>query len=155
MKPTSKKSFIIYTDILAQIQLLSDEEAGIVFKAILQYNMTGEKLQSDNRVVNVVLACLITQIDHNTQKYEQIREKRSAAGKKGNEKRWHQTTPCTSEKNKDSTEATEAPITPQQHDQQHPDHEKRIEKGKKKFMESILPYTSKYDREMLYDFNSC
>ena len=104
MKPTSKKSFIIYTDFINQMQLLSDEEAGIVFKAILQYNLTGEKPHSDNRIVDVVLTGLITQIDHNTQKYEQIREKRSEAGKKGNEKRWHQTTPSTSEKNNDNPE---------------------------------------------------
>ena len=152
MKPTSKKSFIIYTDFINQMQLLSDEEAGIVFKAILQYNLTGEKPHSDNRIVDVVLTGLITQIDHNTQKYEQIREKRSEAGKKGNEKRWHQTTPSTSEKNNDNSETKEEPISSQQHDKKCPDHEKRIEKNKEKFIDTINPYANKYDREMLNDF---
>ena len=34
MKTAAKKSFILYTEINTQLQLLSDEEAGMVFKAI-------------------------------------------------------------------------------------------------------------------------
>ena len=151
MKPTSKKSFIIYTDFLAQLQLLSNEEAGIVFKFILQYNQTGEKPHCDNRVVDVLLTGLITQIDRDAQKYEQIREKRSAAGKKGNEIRWKKTS-ITSEKNSDSEDASEKTVSLNHHDKNRPEQEKRIEKGKMKFIETMAPYANKYDREMLNDF---
>ena len=90
MKTAAKKSFILYTEINTQLQLLNDEEAGMVFKAIVTYNLTGEKPMSDNKAVNVVLAGVFAQMKRDRRKYQQICAQRSLAGRKGSEKRWHQ-----------------------------------------------------------------
>lgn len=89
MKTTAKKSFILYTEINAQLRMLNDEEAGMLFKAIVSYNLTGIHPTTDNKAVNVVLSGIIYQLDRDQLKYQQICEKRSIAGKKGNEIRWH------------------------------------------------------------------
>lgn len=140
MKTTAKKSFVLYTEIDAQLRVLSDEEAGMVFKAIVSYNLTGTRPSTDNKAVNVVLSSIIYHLDRDQLKYQQTCEKRSMAGKKGNEIRWHK-------KEKTSTEqktSTEKSPTP--------NHEERITKSKERFIKAMEPYSEKYDRQMLNDF---
>ena len=124
MKTTTKKSFILYTEIGSQLQLLSDEEAGMVFKALVSYNLTGEKAESDNKAVNVMLAGIISQMERDTKKYQQICDQRALAAAKRSEKRI----------------------------QKKEDHEDRISKSKDCFIKAMEPYTEMYDRQMLNDF---
>ncbi len=72
MATTKSNSFIVYCDLNDQLQLLSDEEAGIVFKNIIGYSLTGQLCLTDNKAVNVVLVGMATQIDRNKQKYEEV-----------------------------------------------------------------------------------
>ncbi len=65
MATTKSNSFIVYCDLNDQLQLLSDEEAGIVFKTIIGYSLTGQLSLTDNKTVNMVLAGMATQIDRN------------------------------------------------------------------------------------------
>ena len=75
MATTKSNSFVVYCDLNDQLQLLSDEEAGIVFKTIISYSLTGQLCLTDNKTVNVVLASMATQIDRNKQKYEEVSAK--------------------------------------------------------------------------------
>lgn len=78
-----KKSFILFTDRKKEIDMLSDAECGILFKAIFQYIDTGEKLETDNLTLRVLFSFLVSQIDENMEKWETTCKKRSEAGKKG------------------------------------------------------------------------
>ena len=109
MATTKSNSFIVYCDLNDQLQLLSDEEAGIVFKTIIGYGLTGQLSLTDNKAVNVVLVGMATQIDRNKRKYEEVRGKRSAAGKKGNEHRWRHNDSTEAEVSTQAEEKTSAP----------------------------------------------
>ena len=82
----AKKSFILYHDQKEVIDELDDEQAGKLFKAIYDYNV--------NKKVNLAGALKLIFIpfrasfDRDEDKYQQIVEKRSEAGKKGMKKRW-------------------------------------------------------------------
>ncbi len=152
MATTTSNSFIVYCDIKAQLQLLSDEEAGIVFKTIVDYNLTGQLSLTGNKSADLVIVGVATQIERNKRKYEEVRAKRSDAGKKGNLKRWHQN---------DSTEAKH-PAQPAEKTVAHPAEKTSsvgkhtrvasIEDRKKDFIKSMETYTPLYDAAMLNDF---
>lgn len=79
----SKKSFILYAENINQISLLSDEEAGKIFKAVLTYAGTGEITHFDDRLLQIIFTIFQSQIDRNSEKWEETRKKRAEAGKKG------------------------------------------------------------------------
>ena len=49
---------------------------------------TGERLESEDLVVQVLFSVFVSQIDSCNEKWEAIKKKRSEAGKKGMESRW-------------------------------------------------------------------
>ena len=166
MATTKSNSFIVYCDLNDQLQLLSDEEAGIVFKNIIGYGLTGQLSLTDNKAVNVVLVGMATQIDRNKRKYEEVRAKRSAAGKKGNEHRWHHNDSTEAEV---STQAKKKASAPDKgnlgaSDSSIPVKEKKassavkhtrvasVEDRKSDFIKSMEMYTHDYDADMLNDF---
>lgn len=146
MKTTAKKSFVLYTEINAMMRVLSDEEAGMVIKAILSYNLTGIQPTIDNKAVNVVLSGIIDQLDRDHLKYQQICEKRSMAGKKGNEIRWHKKEKTSTEQKNSTEQKTSSVKRPTLN------HEERITKSKERFIKAMEPYSEMYDRQMLNDF---
>lgn len=81
MKDT-KKGFIIYANNNEQITLLSNEEAGILFKnlMLLANNLP---LLDMPPVVNMAFSFISQQVARDTEKWLEIREKRSQAGKLG------------------------------------------------------------------------
>ena len=83
----TKKSFILFTDRKKEIDMLSDAQCGVLFKAILRYADTGERLESDDLVVQVLFSVFASQIDSCNEKWEAIKKKRSEAGKKSGESR--------------------------------------------------------------------
>lgn len=88
----AKRSFILYHDQKEVIDELSDEQAGKLFKAIYEYNVNKKIILSG--ALKVVFIPFKTSFDRDQEKYSEIVEKRSEAGKKGMEKRW--------DKNKDN-----------------------------------------------------
>ena len=83
----NKKSFLLYCDLIHTVQKLSDEQAGKLFKHVLEYvndlNPTTEDLLTE-----VCFEPIKQSLKRDLQKYEQIRKKKSEAGKKGMAKRW-------------------------------------------------------------------
>ena len=83
----TKKSFVLFTDRKKEINMLSDAQCGVLFKAILRYADTGERLESDDLVLQVLFSVFASQIDSCNEKWEAIKKKRSEAGKKSGESR--------------------------------------------------------------------
>lgn len=79
----TKKSFVLFTDRKKEIDMLSDAQCGVLFKAILRYADTGERLESDDLVLQVLFSVFTSQIDECAEKWEEAKRKRIEAGKKG------------------------------------------------------------------------
>ena len=79
---TDKKSFILYTDFLDTLNHLSDEQAGIVFKAIFHWQLYGHLPELDI-TLKLVLTPVVSQFKRDNAKYTAICLKRSIAGSLG------------------------------------------------------------------------
>ena len=78
-----QKSFVLYGDQREHINLLSDEEAGQLFKAVYNYALTHEKPEFGNRCVAMAFSFISLQMDRDAEKYIEVCEHRRTAGKKG------------------------------------------------------------------------
>ena len=79
-----KNSFILYADIISTISLLSNEEAGKLFKLILDYQ-NGIDLQNNSIdfSIKLVLFPIIEQFKRDKNKWESIKNERKEAGRLG------------------------------------------------------------------------
>lgn len=77
-----KNTFILYTDWMKQLEILSMEQRGILFTAIMCYQRE-EALPDMDGVVNMAFSFICADMERNNAKYEAICEKRKAAGLKG------------------------------------------------------------------------
>ena len=83
-----KSSFLIYLDYQEQFDLLTDEEAGRLIKAIIKYEKTGEIPKLDG-MLKMAFSFIKTQLDRDRKKWKEEKQKRSEAGKRGMAKRWN------------------------------------------------------------------
>ena len=91
MAATEEKiSFVLYSSYEEQLNLLSNEQAGELMKAIFVYARTGEK-QCQDPMVTMMLGFISYQMDIDARKYAESKERRreaaSKAGKISAEKR--------------------------------------------------------------------
>ena len=77
----NKKGFVLYADILHTVKYLSDEQAGQLFKHILQY-VNDEEPSNENALINIAFEPIKQQLKRDLNKWENTRKKRSEAGKK-------------------------------------------------------------------------
>ena len=66
------KSIILYLDSAAAIDYLTDEQAGILFKAVLRYGRDGQMLESSDTALTALFTMLCTQIDRDHKKYDVV-----------------------------------------------------------------------------------
>jgi len=78
----AKKSFILYCDMKAPIESLSDEEAGKLFKAVFEYN-NGGVTQELSPAADMAFTFLKQQFARDAEKYEAIVERNRKNGKTG------------------------------------------------------------------------
>ena len=83
----NKKSFLLYCDLIHTVQKLNDQQAGKLFKHVLEY-VNDLNPQTDDILLQVCFEPIRQSLKRDLQKYENIREKKSEAGKKGANKRW-------------------------------------------------------------------
>lgn len=83
MMAQSKSSFVLYADMAQHIALLSDEQAGQLFKGLFVYCRDGNTPTFANGITTMAFSFIAAQIDRDAQKYSETCAKRSAAGKKG------------------------------------------------------------------------
>jgi len=79
---TNKKSFILYADIKTTVDKLNNEYAGKLFKHILAY-VNDENPETDDLLLEIAFEPIKRQFKRDLQKWEQIKSKRSEAGKLG------------------------------------------------------------------------
>lgn len=82
-----KETFIIYAENEENVNDLTDEQAGKLFKALFRAN-AGDETEPDDVAVRMVYRTIRNQIRRTNDKYEETRKTRSDAGKKGAESRW-------------------------------------------------------------------
>lgn len=82
----NKTSFILYSDQRSLINLLSDEQAGVLLKHIFAYVNDENPINTD-QLINVVFEPIKQQFKRDLVKWERTKEGRSAAGKASAEAR--------------------------------------------------------------------
>ena len=87
-----KNSFVLFNDLINTVSILEDEEAGALFKMILNYE-NGRELSQDinceSKQALVAFTFIQRQLDRLDEQYEKTKQARIEAGKKGAEARWH------------------------------------------------------------------
>lgn len=79
----NRKSFVLYADTGVQIDLLSYEQAGILFKQIFDYIRGKEVVQTDDTAVQAIFAGIKNHLDRDHDKYLKKCECNRENGKKG------------------------------------------------------------------------
>lgn len=79
---SKKKSFVLYEDTGNLVELLSDEQAGKVFKSLFAY-ITQKDMPEIDEVAKIVFVSIKNYLDRDTAKYDEICQKRAQFGKKG------------------------------------------------------------------------
>ena len=77
-----KNSFLIYLDYQEQFELLTDEQAGQLIKAIIKYEKTGEITKLEG-MIKMAFSFIKTQLDRDREKYNKKCEKNKENGRKG------------------------------------------------------------------------
>ncbi len=77
-----KNSFILYCNYEEQLNMLNDEQVGQLFRGVFAYMRTGEQHSSDP-MVTMLLSVICHQLDVDSRKYEETKERRKEAGRKG------------------------------------------------------------------------
>ena len=77
-----KTSFVLYTDYLEQIEMLSREQRGDLITAIF-YHVSGMEIPELDGMTNMAFSFIRSRLDKDGEKYQSIVEKRREAGKKG------------------------------------------------------------------------
>lgn len=83
---TNKKSFLLYVDLIHTIEKLPDDYAGKVFKHLLAY-VNDQNPTTDDIVVNIAFEPIKQSLKRDLVRWDEMREKRSKAGKISAEKR--------------------------------------------------------------------
>ena len=82
MKENQNKSFVLYTDYAKHIALLTNEEAGELLKALLEYVEFGKQPQLSGALM-MCFSFIADQIARDKEKYQDVCKKRAEAGRKG------------------------------------------------------------------------
>lgn len=160
------KTFLLYAETAPQIDLLSDEEAGQLFKGLFHYVLDGEELETDNRALAITFASIKSQIDRGAAKYEETCQKRKDAINKRWE-RYKSIQANTNEYNcieENTNVGNNNPIpNPNPNPQIKKESTKKkpidaataaalFEARKEEFYNSLFPFVSQYGREMVRAF---
>ncbi len=78
-----KKSFVMYHDNRKQFEMLTDEQAGKIIKALMAYSENGTIPDFGDQTLQIMFSFMQAQIQRDAEKYEEMCQKRSENGKKG------------------------------------------------------------------------
>ncbi len=84
----SKKSFILYCDLIHTLEKMPDDKAGQLFKHILRYVNDLDPV-TDDLIVNLTFEPIKQQLKRDLMAWEKTNEAQSLSGRIGNLKRWH------------------------------------------------------------------
>ncbi len=83
MAKAEKQSFILYHSIRKPLELLDDEQAGKLLKAILNYSEYGEEPETEDGMISMAFAFIRNSLDKDTEAWEEKSQRRAEAGSKG------------------------------------------------------------------------
>ena len=83
----NKNSFLLYTDLIHTVNKLTDEQAGKLFRHILEY-VNDLNPENKDLITDLCFEPIKQSLKRDLKRYEKTCKKRSEAGKKGMEKRW-------------------------------------------------------------------
>ena len=69
-----RKSFIVFCDRIKELELLSNEECGLLFKALIYYVSTGKEIETASLPLKLLFSVFKSQIDENSEKYQKKKE---------------------------------------------------------------------------------
>lgn len=145
----NKKSFILYTDYIHSIELLSDADAGALFKHLLQY-VNDKNPETDNAMVKLAFEPIKQQLKRDLKQWDEIRSKRSEAGKASAEKRKQNQQVSTSVESVQQT-STNPTVTVTVTDTVNVT-VTDIVKRKERFKEKVAAFKERYSTDMLKMF---
>ena len=162
------KTFLLYAEAAPQIDLLSDEEAGQLFKALFHYVADGEELVTNNRVLAMTFTVFKAQIDRGATKYEEVCQKRrEAANKKWEMYRANESNSMQMDANgctciQVDTNVSNNNPNPKPNPQNKKESTKkkidaataaaRLNERKEDFYNSLIPYVTQYGKDMVRAF---
>ena len=160
------KTFLLYAEAAPQIDLLSDEEAGQLFKALFHYVADGDELVTNNRVLAMTFSVFKAQIDRGAEKYEETCRKRTEAINKRWEK-YRSIQENTNEYKCIEENTNEGNNNPNPNPKPNPQNKKeskkknpidaataaaRLNERKEGFYNSLIPYVTQYGKDMVRAF---
>ena len=77
----NKKSFVLYNSFYEPLKALKNEQLGKLFRSIFNYTINGEIPQDDD--ILIAFMFIKSQIDIDSEKWEETKDKRSEAGRLG------------------------------------------------------------------------
>ena len=77
-----KESFVLYTSYKKQIDLLNNEQKGLLLSAIFNYQLN-EDLPEMDGMTSILFSVIKDQLDRYNEKYQKVCEKRKQSGKMG------------------------------------------------------------------------
>lgn len=81
-----KESFVLYTEYMATLEALTDDEVGKLMRAVFAYAQTGEQIKLPP-VLQMAFAFIRNQMDRDNKKWQTTRALRAEAGRKGGQRR--------------------------------------------------------------------
>ena len=78
----NKKGFVLYADLIHTVKQLPDDKAGMLLKHILSY-VNDENPTTEDIIINIAFEPIKQQLKRDLVKYEDVKVKRSKAGKLG------------------------------------------------------------------------
>lgn len=85
---TNKKSFVLYADLLQNIEHLTNEEKGILFNHLLEYVNDKDPVLTD-RLLITAWKPIELQLKRDLVKFKESKDERQRSGRIGNLKRWN------------------------------------------------------------------
>ena len=80
-----RKSFIVFCDRINELEMLTDEECGKLFKGIVHYASEGVEFEADSLPLKLMFSVFKSQIDNNSEKYQKRKETNAKYYKKSKE----------------------------------------------------------------------
>jgi hypothetical protein len=77
-----KESFVLYTSYKKQIDLLNNEQKGLLLSAIFNYQLN-EDLPKMDGMTSILFSVIKDQLDRDNEKYQKVCDKRKQSGKMG------------------------------------------------------------------------
>lgn len=147
----NKKSFILYCDLIHTVDKLPDEVAGKLFKHILSY-VNDLNPKTDDIIIQVAFEPIKQALKRDLDKWNNIRSKRSEAGKISANKRKQNKQVLTSVNKSQQTSTNSTVNDNVSVNVNVNENVSNIESRKNDFKKYIFSFSNKYPNEMLLEF---